>query len=224
VHRPRRRRGGASMPPAHGPRGPRWRRLHQPRPRRPRRAAAAPARGSHGRADVAPNPRDARSGGVSISRARAGPPRSRRPGERRRHPPPPAGAAARTGVADSDRSQSQDGPLASGPKSSCTAVVAGRGLRGASQIGSGTGTRFPSVLRGSLLLRASHRTHVRHVAGQASWVGPNAVLSPLWTQASEGGNLEAAGLVHLAPGSVPTPSRVPSELRPAKGATKGRPC
>ena len=81
-----------------------------------------------------------------------------------------------------------------------------------------------SVLRGSLLLRASHRTHVRHVAGQASWVGPNAVLSPLWTQASEGGNLEAAGLAHLAPGSVPTPSRVPSELRPAKGATKGRPC
>ena len=31
-------------------------------------------------------------------------------------------------------------------------------------------------------------------------------------------------MLHLAPGSVPTPSRVPSELRPAKGATKGRPC
>jgi hypothetical protein len=202
VHRPRRRRGGASTPPAHGPRGPRWRRLHQPRPRRPRCAAAAPARGSHGRADVAPNPRDARSGGVSISRARAGPPRSRRPGERRRHPPPPAGAAARPGVADSDRSQSQDGPLASGPKvlsSSVCEGLLGRARRRTESLVEtcGEGGSRPH------LYRARRRTEsLVETCGEGGsrprWAAPDVAPSPLWTRAMKGAAAGAcSGLVLL---------------------------
>ena len=169
----------AAHPPAAPTQAPpRSRRPRKRQPRPGRRRTESPRRPRWRRLHQ-PRPRRPRRVAAAPVRDAA---TRRRPPARQRAP----------GVADSDRSQSQDGPLASGPKSSCTAVVAGRGLRGASQIGSGTGARFPSVLRGSLLLRASHRTHVRHVAGQASWVGPNAVLSPLWTQASEGGNHRTA--------------------------------
>ena len=95
--------------------------------------------------------------------------------------------------------QRQDGPLAFGPKSSCAAVVAGRGLRGL-QAGSGGVSHFPGVLR------ASCRSHVRHAAGLAPWVGPDTVLSPVWTQTSARATARWPGWCSWLPGR--------SQLRP----------
>ena len=145
--RPRRRRcctrpragklAAAAPPPAAPTQAPlRSRRPRKRQPRPGRRRTESPRRPQWRRLHQ-PRPRRPRRVAAAPVRDAA---TRRRPPARQRAP----------GVADSDRSQSQDGPLASGPKSSCTAVVAGRGLRGASQIGSGTGAPCSSAHRTEL--------------------------------------------------------------------------
>ena len=139
------------------------------------------------------------------------PPRSRRPRERRRHPPPPAGAAARPGVADSDRSQSQDGPLASGPKCLSSSVCEGRTRRRTeSLMEAGQRRGQPaslSALVGPTLPRIPNGNGP--VRGQLSaWVGTALSRFP-------SGNGPARGQPAAWVG--PTLSRIPSGNRPARG-------
>ena len=173
-----------------------------------------------------PTGREARSGGVPTSRAHAGPAACIAPAGGAAAPrrPPPTGREARGGGASTSRAHA--GPAAQPPtpilaaearwplglwpkkfmRSSCgwpwAAWPAGRFGRRVS-----LSRRAPRIVPISRSARGGPGPLGRSRHRPESRVDPNQCK----------GNREVAGLVLLAPGSVPTPSQVPSELRPARG-------
>jgi hypothetical protein len=140
---------------------------------------------------------------------------------------PPARQRA-PGVADSDRSQSQDGPLASGPKvlgSSVCEGLLGRARRRTESLVEtcGEGGSRPH------LYRARRRTEsLVETCGEGGsrprWAAPDVAPSPLWTRAMKGAAAGAcSGLVLLLHIGLSRTNAVPSPQwkRASEGTTVG---
>jgi hypothetical protein len=194
VHRPRRRRGGASTPLAHGPRGPWWWRLHQPRPRKPA-ARIALVGGAAAPRCPPPTGREARGGGASTSRAHAGP---------AVQPPPPQEAA----TAGPTSHRIPETPAVAASPSAAPAQAPPRSRR------PGERRRHPPPARqrapasptaiGRRVKMAPWPLAQKSSVAQfvkASWAAPDAAPNPLWKRAAKG----AAGLTCTAPDAAPNP-------------------